>query len=158
MSYELPDFNALLAGSGSIQSALTIFDADYSLKEQENFAPLTFPTLQALSINLQSITPQVKPAFLTWIKDMAHLEQLFLRGIAPHLNSLGEGGYRPLACEIALQNQRLRYLKLDKFSWRIWHDGELDGKKSCHLEKLDRFEEREIDAFQTKPSFWFYEY
>ncbi|KAL3419420.1 hypothetical protein PVAG01_09642 [Phlyctema vagabunda] len=147
---ELPKFDQILKGNGSTLSALTISYADDSVDYGE-FTSLKFPTLQALSIGLWPITEDVEASFLNWIEGMTCLEQLSFREVDPHPER-NSAYYEDLGFKIALRNNRLIYLTLGESAWRIWHDAEAGGESSCCLEKLDRFEEREIEASQKRSS------
>ncbi|RDL41179.1 uncharacterized protein BP5553_01158 [Venustampulla echinocandica] len=151
---DISDFCALFEGIDTIYSSrpsmLTIVKAVKSLDAHGAFPLPTFPSLQALSISLEYITPVIKSAFLTWVKGLTCLEQLSLH----HTRwKLTDEEYEIFGRKIALNNKKLRYLKLEGLAWRVWHDGEYKGRGVCRLEKLDRFESREVEAFNLKPCF-----
>ena len=151
--YDLPDFNTLLerqgADSGSGLTKLTIFDASYSINISE---PPRLFNLEALSLGLRAITMEQKPKFLSWVRDFKCLKQLRICYVDPRPNCPIANDYETLGREIAHANEGLEYLGLEDYYWRIWHRGEDNG--DCYLERLDRFESREVTAFKTERKFY----
>jgi hypothetical protein len=139
----LPDVAAMFTGI-EVRSLLTVTEIDISWEE---FDHLAFPDLEALSITLR--IQEMKSEILAWVGSLTSLTQLSLYN--KEEDPSGVEQYESLGRELALANNRLRYLKIDDFAWRVWHDH--DEMNVCYLERLDRFECREVQGFQPRRRF-----
>ncbi|KAH7416781.1 hypothetical protein BKA64DRAFT_656098 [Cadophora sp. MPI-SDFR-AT-0126] len=130
---------------------LTLVDADATLRGADGLVSLKIPSLQALSVTLPQLTSDSRPAVLTWISSWQSLQQLYLQNVKVIVGEDTE--YENLVKDIAAVTPHLRYLKLDGHSWRIWRDGDNGDKSQYSPEKLDKFEERSVEAFKSQRSF-----
>ncbi|PVH78978.1 hypothetical protein DL98DRAFT_572761 [Cadophora sp. DSE1049] len=130
---------------------LTLVNADATVRGADGLVPLEIPGLQALSVTLPQLTSDSKPAVLTWISDSESLQQLCLQNAKELLEEDGE--YETLVKDIAAVAPYLRYLKLDGHAWRVWRNGDDEDENQYRLEKLDRVEERAVEAFKSQRSF-----
>lgn len=141
----LPDIVATFTGI-DVRTLLTLVEIDIS---EEKFDHTAYPSLEALSITLR--IQETKSETLAWVGSLVSLTQLSLYDKGENPTSAEQ--YGSTGRELALANKRLRYLKIDDFAWRVWHGLDHGEGNVCHLERLDRFECREVQAFQSRRRF-----
>ncbi|KAG9236287.1 hypothetical protein BJ875DRAFT_494328 [Amylocarpus encephaloides] len=123
----------------------------------DEFPLPTVKHLQALSIDTSFHGHYLVARLFNWIGRLKELQQLSIYASNPAANP-GSGSHRPAICltaseskeladDIIALNMTLRYVKVEKWTWRVHYEKEEYEEIAPRLERLDRFEAREIQAF-----------
>jgi len=149
-------------GKGNITrtSTLSTLDLDEEFiylnerdpKTNGHFNLSTLRNIQALAVSCSSFPGKMKQALHDWLRGWESLEHFWLRLLPAHPGyTYFEVDCRDFARGIAVQNPKLRYVKVGNYAWRVWRNRR-SGEEGVWLERLDRFEEGSIGLF-TRYSF-----